>query len=134
MKKITKLAGVEIPKPQAHLVLIGGAAIVPLVRDRILLAGDSGGFVEPLLGEGIYFSILGGQIAAKVCAEACSSNRIDSQFLTKYADTLPGSIPERLRHRIFVSADDLPGTRQYGFVLKILPRRQTRTRMRHWIT
>ena len=84
VKGITKLAGVEIPKPQAHLVPIGGAAIVPLVRDRILLAGDSGGFVEPLLGEGIYFSILGGQIAAKVCAEACSSNRFDSQFLTKY--------------------------------------------------
>ena len=40
--------------------------------------------MEPLLGEEIYFSILGGQIAAKVCAEACSSNRFDSQFLTKY--------------------------------------------------
>jgi len=84
VKQITKLSGVEIPKPQAHLVPIGGAAIVPLVRDRILLAGDSGGFVEPLLGEGIYFSILGGQIAAKVCAEACMSNRFNAQFLTKY--------------------------------------------------
>jgi flavin-dependent dehydrogenase len=73
-----------MPKPQAHLVPIGGAAIVPLVRDRMLLAGDSGGFVEPLLGEGIYFSILGGQIAANVCTEACMSNRFDAQFLTKY--------------------------------------------------
>ncbi len=84
VNQITKPDGVEIPRPQAHLVPIGGAAIVPLVRDRILLAGDSGGFAEPLLGEGIYFSILGGQIAANVCTEACSSNRFDSQFLTKY--------------------------------------------------
>jgi len=93
VKQITKLAGSKIPKPQAHLVPIGGAAIVPLVRDRILLAGDSGGFVEPLLGEGIYFSILGGQIAANVCTEACSSNKFDSQFLTKY---------EALCHKAFL--------------------------------
>ncbi|HXY83668.1 MAG TPA: NAD(P)/FAD-dependent oxidoreductase [Candidatus Saccharimonadales bacterium] len=84
VKRITKLIDIEIPKPQAHLVPIGGAAKVPLVRDRILLAGDAGGFAEPLLGEGIYFSILGGQIAAKVCSEAVSKNRFDAEFLSVY--------------------------------------------------
>ena len=35
------------------------------IRDRILLAGDAAGFVEPFSGEGITFAIMSGQIAAK---------------------------------------------------------------------
>ncbi len=74
----------EIPKPQAHLIPLGGAAEVPKARDRILLAGDSAGFAEPLLGEGIYFSIWGGQIAADVAAEACEQEKFDREFLSQY--------------------------------------------------
>jgi geranylgeranyl reductase family protein len=33
-------------------------------RDRVLLAGDAGGFVDPLTGEGIYGALLSGQAAA----------------------------------------------------------------------
>lgn len=35
------------------------------VKDRILLAGDAAGFVEPFSGEGITFAIMSGQMAAK---------------------------------------------------------------------
>jgi geranylgeranyl reductase family protein len=34
------------------------------LRDRVLLVGDAGGFVDPLTGEGIYGAILSGQAAA----------------------------------------------------------------------
>jgi geranylgeranyl reductase family protein len=34
------------------------------LRDRVLLAGDAGGFVDPLTGEGIYGALLSGQAAA----------------------------------------------------------------------
>jgi len=84
VKKIPQLEGYEIPRPMAHLIPLGGATKVPLLTDRILLAGDCAGFAEPLLGEGIYFSILGAQISAEVAAEACRSERFDAEFLRTY--------------------------------------------------
>jgi geranylgeranyl reductase family protein len=84
VKGIPELANCEIPKPQAHLIPIGGAAKVPTVNDRMLLAGDSAGHAEPLFGEGIYFSIFGGQIAATVASEACHQNKFDREFLQIY--------------------------------------------------
>ncbi len=84
VKHVPALEGSEIPPPQAHLIPLGGAVRVPSVRDRIFLAGDSAGFAEPLLGEGIYFSIWGGQIAAQVAAEANRLERYDTRFLNTY--------------------------------------------------
>jgi len=84
VRRIPELAGVDIPRPQAHLIPLGGAIEVPTVSDRVLLTGDSAGFAEPLLGEGIYFSILGGQIAAQTAAEACRADRFDANFLQAY--------------------------------------------------
>jgi geranylgeranyl reductase family protein len=84
VKQVPQLAGREVPKPQAHLIPLGGVAKVPSTTDRILLAGDSAGFAEPLLGEGIYFSILGAQIAAQTAAEACQNDRFDKEFLNRY--------------------------------------------------
>ncbi len=84
VKRIPQLDGVDIPSPQAHLIPLGGYAKVPTVTDRVMLAGDSAGFAEPLLGEGIYFSILGAQIAAQVAVRACHSERYDKTFLNEY--------------------------------------------------
>jgi geranylgeranyl reductase family protein len=84
VKRVQALEGLEIPKPQAHLIPLGGAAKVPSVRDRMLLAGDSAGFAEPLLGEGIYFSIWGGQIAAQIASEAVAHDACDRRSLMKY--------------------------------------------------
>ncbi|MBV8436741.1 MAG: geranylgeranyl reductase family protein [Silvibacterium sp.] len=41
-----------------------GAAQHNYLSGRIFLAGDAGGFVDPLTGEGIYFAIVSGQAAA----------------------------------------------------------------------
>jgi geranylgeranyl reductase family protein len=84
IKRIPELEGADIPKPQAHLIPLGGVAKVPTTKERILLAGDSAGFAEPLLGEGIYFAIWGGQLAARVASEACHQERFDDSFLKRY--------------------------------------------------
>jgi geranylgeranyl reductase family protein len=84
VRTIPVLAGRQIPSPQAHLIPLGGASKVPSTTDRILLTGDSAGFAEPLFGEGIYFSILGAQIAAQTAAEACREDRFDGEFLKRY--------------------------------------------------
>jgi geranylgeranyl reductase family protein len=84
LNKVPELQECDIPSPQAHLIPLGGAVHVPVVTDRVLLAGDSAGFAEPLLGEGIYFAIWGGQIAAQVVQEACRTARFDAEFLRTY--------------------------------------------------
>ena len=83
LAEIPELVGCDA-RPEAHLIPLGGAAHVPVSTNRVLLAGDSAGFAEPLLGEGIYFAILGGQIAAEVVREACRNERFDSEFLKVY--------------------------------------------------
>lgn len=84
VRRIPEIKGVEIPKPQAHLIPLGGTTKIPLAEDRMLIAGDSAGFAEPLLGEGIYFAVVGGQIAAQVADEACRVDRLDRKFLRVY--------------------------------------------------
>jgi len=84
VRGLPELDGYDIPKPQAHLIPLGGAAKVPTSSSRVLLAGDCAGFAEPLLGEGIYFAVCGAQIAAQVAAEACRKERFDANFLKSY--------------------------------------------------
>lgn len=62
------LASMDVPQPYGHplpLYSSGGAtAPVGLVRHRALLVGDAGHLVDPLFGEGIYYAVRSGQIAA----------------------------------------------------------------------
>jgi geranylgeranyl reductase family protein len=84
VSSVPEMRRYEIPNPKAHLIPLGGAAHVRTVTDRVLLAGDSAGFAEPLLGEGIFFAIQGGQIAAEVVHEACRQDKYDGDFLKTY--------------------------------------------------
>jgi len=62
------LAGFHIPPPHGHpLPLYSGRDVtVPhrLVSHRALLVGDAGHLVDPLFGEGIYYAVRSGQMAA----------------------------------------------------------------------
>ncbi len=42
----------------------------PLTKGRVLLTGDAGSLVDPLFGEGIYYAIRSGQMAANAVREA----------------------------------------------------------------
>lgn len=84
VKGIPEFEGRVIPRPKAHLIPLGGIAKMPVAGSRVLLAGDSAGFAEPLLGEGIYFAIWGGQIAAEFAEQACREDRFDREFLATY--------------------------------------------------
>jgi geranylgeranyl reductase family protein len=68
--------------------LKGGALpVIPLEKtycDRILLCGDSSGFVNPLTGEGIYYAMASGEIASKVILESLEYDDTSKQFLSKY--------------------------------------------------
>jgi flavin-dependent dehydrogenase len=57
------------------------------LRDRVLLVGDAGGFVDPLTGEGIYGAVLSGQAAASAIL---SETRGEGRAVEKFAGYLAG--------------------------------------------
>ncbi len=61
--------------------------IFPLKKtysDRVLLCGDAAGFINPITGEGIYYAMSSGELAAKVCSEAIDNRDFSEEFLSKY--------------------------------------------------
>jgi len=60
----TKVTGWPIPYPAWSLR--------PAISPRVLLVGDAAGFVDPLTGEGIYYALRSGLIAAQAIAEGGS--------------------------------------------------------------
>ena len=121
LRSVPELQGHEIPSPQAHLIPLGGAVQVPVVADRILLAGDSAGFAEPLLGEGIYFAIKSGQIAAQISEEARRIKRFDAQFLSKYERHCESAFGAdfdfafRMARQSYLENYDMDGVAKYFF-------------------
>lgn len=59
----------------------------PLARthsDRVLLAGDAGGFVNAFTAEGIYYAMVSGEHAGRAAGEAVRANRFDAVQLRRY--------------------------------------------------
>lgn len=69
------LAGLKVPAPLGYPLPIaqnsrnGHSYAGRLVRGRAMLVGDAGHLVDPLLGEGIYYAVRSGQLAAQSVAE-----------------------------------------------------------------
>ncbi len=63
-------------KKEAHSIPMSGP-LQTLSCGRILLTGDAGGFVYPGTGEGIYYAMRSGQIAAEITFEHMGNSEID---------------------------------------------------------
>ena len=72
-----------IGKKHAHLIPVGGFDR-NIFGDRVLLAGDAAGFVDPFLGEGIYYSIASGRLAGITASESVECNDFSKKFLSLY--------------------------------------------------
>jgi geranylgeranyl reductase family protein len=52
--------------------------------DRVLLCGDAGGLVNPMTGEGIFYAMSSGEMAAKVAIQALENDATDARSLRQY--------------------------------------------------
>ncbi len=77
-----------IPQHLKETPVKGGALLThPLEKtyaDRFLLVGDAAGFINPLTGEGIYYAMASGQIAAEIITEALEKKQTTQEFLSQY--------------------------------------------------
>ncbi len=75
----------------------------PLPRtytDRVLLAGDAGGFVNAFTAEGIYYAMVSGSLAADTAQKCIHRKRYDSQELAPYERAWQREIGDDLRHSV----------------------------------
>ena len=91
------LAGIEVPGGMGHPIpLYGGAQAerMPLTTPRSLLVGDAAHLVDPVLGEGIYYAVLSGRMAA-----ACIVDRLRGRTpdLRAYDERVAGELYPEFR-------------------------------------
>jgi geranylgeranyl reductase family protein len=79
----------------------------PLYRDRVLVAGDAAGLLEPWTREGISFALRSGTIAGRAAAQAATaaSATAVSTVMTAYAGEISATLAREMRAgRIFMRA------------------------------
>jgi flavin-dependent dehydrogenase len=75
----------------------------PLSRtfaDRVLLAGDAGGFVNALTAEGIYYAMVSGDLAARAALDAIRQSKFESAQLRGYESAWKREIGDELAHSV----------------------------------
>ena len=75
----------------------------PLARtyaDRVLLAGDAGGFVNALTAEGIYYAMVSGELAAHCGVDAIRAGNFASGQLRGYERAWKREIGDELAHSV----------------------------------
>ena len=72
---------------KVHITPSGGFKRI-ISTDRALLVGDAAGFIDPLTGEGIYYALKSGKIAADACCYAIEKNLFNAKFFNKYYDQI----------------------------------------------
>lgn len=77
-----------LPKDLPAIKPLGGAfptcPVKSLTADRVLLCGDAGGLTNPMTGEGIYYAMCSGELAAKTALLALENNKTDAHSLKRY--------------------------------------------------
>ncbi|MGY5865410.1 MAG: NAD(P)/FAD-dependent oxidoreductase [Candidatus Thorarchaeota archaeon] len=81
-----KEAGARIVEKEAALMPLAGI-LRPSFGKRLMLAGDAAGHCSPITGEGIHYSMIGGQKAAEVAARCVKKKDFSDKALSRYENS-----------------------------------------------
>lgn len=96
-----RLQEVRIGRIEAWRIPMSGPVEPPAVG-RFLLAGDAGGFVFPGTGEGVYYAMKSGRLAAEALREALQDDLDPSELAEAYAGLIRANGLMSLRDIDFV--------------------------------
>lgn len=99
-KGIVNGASAESNLKSAQIPMIG--PVERLSRERTLLIGDAGGFVNGFTAEGIYYAMRSGELAALTAIAACKQQDFSAQFLLRYDRAINSGIGRELRTSVMV--------------------------------
>jgi flavin-dependent dehydrogenase len=86
----------------------------PLVRERVVLAGDAAGFADPLTAEGISYAIRSGQLAGEAIAQA-EGDEVRAR-MHYHAELEQGILPDlRASRKLAALLYDYPRVRRWLF-------------------
>jgi len=91
-----KDAGFEIVQREAALMPLAGI-VSPSYGKRIMLAGDAACHCSPITGEGIHYSMIGGQKAAETAAECIRRRDFSDDALSRYESSWTKSFGSDLK-------------------------------------
>ncbi|MCK4265805.1 MAG: NAD(P)/FAD-dependent oxidoreductase [Thermoplasmata archaeon] len=111
-----RIAEGEVIGKEAHTIPMSGPSGI-LGRDRTLLAGDAGGFVYPGTGEGIYYAMRSGQLAAEAVIVALESG--DDSPVRTYESSLEEKGLLSLRDVDFMEKNLSSAERAEAYVRKL---------------
>ena len=84
-KNLEKDLGIELKLIQRRTGFLGGAGLESTnVTDRTILVGDAAGFVDPMMGEGIAYSMQSSALAVDTIIHAMAENQFDAKALWNY--------------------------------------------------
>jgi digeranylgeranylglycerophospholipid reductase len=103
-----KLEGAEVIRFDAALVPLSGLTS-KIYSDRIVLLGDAAGTVSPITGEGMYYSMRSGEIAAEVINNAFQKSNFGEKVLSDYEKKLKKQIGGELKWGVWLQNYFLKG-------------------------
>lgn len=65
--------------------------------DRLLVVGEAAGQIKTTTGGGIYYGLLGAEVAIETLQEAFRENRFNANFFSRYDQKWKGTVGEELR-------------------------------------
>jgi geranylgeranyl reductase family protein len=91
----------ETPNIRGGIIPLKG--VIPKTQtDRILLCGDAAGFVNGLTGEGIYYAMVSGDLAAKTLITAFQQNDLSETMLSQYQMAWQAEIGDEIMQSVHI--------------------------------
>jgi geranylgeranyl reductase family protein len=82
--KKQKLLPTQLSKIATHGGVFPTCPLKQLTADRVMLCGDAGGLTNPMTGEGIFYAMCSGEMAANTAMHALENDAVDASSLKQY--------------------------------------------------